>query len=93
MKSAIRFLIFIFVAVFLCSGWLSALEPPTKEQVEKYKKDGTWAARVAAAREIGNHRMDPEVVAYLNYRVKRLYLEAQGLIAQEIDRLLAPPPS
>ncbi|MGB4703971.1 MAG: M6 family metalloprotease domain-containing protein [Candidatus Saccharicenans sp.] len=93
MRLSVRFLAFLFLSVFLSLTCLLALEPPTKEQVEKYKKDGTWAARVAAAREIGNHRMDPEVVAYLNYRVRRLYLEAQGLTPQEIDRLLAPPSS
>ncbi|MGB9906455.1 MAG: M6 family metalloprotease domain-containing protein [Candidatus Saccharicenans sp.] len=86
---------FIFLAFLLLvmSAALSGLEPPTPEQIQKYKLDGSYAARVAAAREIGNHRMDPEVVAHLNYRVKRLALEAQGYSPQQIDRLLAPPPS
>ncbi|MDI6849702.1 MAG: M6 family metalloprotease domain-containing protein [Candidatus Saccharicenans sp.] len=79
--------------ILLLTAGLSALEPPTREQVQKYRLDGTYAARVAAAREIGNHRMDPELVAHLNYRVKRLALEAQGFNPQQIDRLLAPPPS
>lgn len=88
-KASFLFLIFIHL---LFTG-LSALEPPTREQIQKYKQDGTYAARVAAAKEIGNHRMDPDAVAHLNYRVRRLALEVQGLSPQEIDRLLAPPPS
>lgn len=89
-KRVLIFLVFLLLAIPV---GLSALEPPTKEQIQKYKQDGSYAARVAAAREIGNHRMDPEVVAHLNYRVKRLALEAQGYSPQQIDRLLAPPPS
>ena len=88
-----RNFVFLLILILFLSVGLRALEPPTREQIQKYKQDGTYAARVAAAREIGNHRMDPEVVAHLNYRVKRLALEAQGLSPQEIDRLLAPPPS
>ncbi|MCX8160780.1 MAG: M6 family metalloprotease domain-containing protein [Candidatus Saccharicenans sp.] len=91
MRNKVFFLLLIYV--LLLSTGLQALEPPTREQIQKYKQDGTLAARVAAAREIGNDRMDPEVVAHLNYRVKRLALEARGLSPQQIDRLLAPPPS
>ncbi|MDH7492691.1 MAG: M6 family metalloprotease domain-containing protein [Candidatus Saccharicenans sp.] len=85
--------IFLAFLLLVMSAALSGLEPPTPEQIQKYRLDGSYAARVAAAREIGNHRMDPEVVAHLNYRVKRLALEAQGYSPQQIDRLLAPPPS
>ncbi|MGQ9801961.1 MAG: M6 family metalloprotease domain-containing protein [Candidatus Saccharicenans sp.] len=85
--------VFLVVLLLVMSVGLSGLEPPTREQIQKYKQDGSYAARVAAAREIGNHQMDPEVVAHLNYRVKRLALEAQGYSPQQIDKLLAPPPS
>jgi M6 family metalloprotease-like protein len=34
----------------------SALEPPTAEQLERYRLDGSLAARAEAARQIGNHR-------------------------------------
>ena len=86
------FIFFVVVFFFGLSG-LSGLEPPTREQIQKYKQDGTYAARVAAAKAIGNHLMDPEVVAHLNYRVRRLALEAQGLSESEINKILAPPPS
>lgn len=85
--------VFLVVLLLVMSVSLSGLEPPTREQIQKYKQDGSYAARVAAAREIGNHRMDPEVVAYLNYRVKRLALETKGYSPQQIDRMLAPPPN
>lgn len=92
MSSEKRIFIFLLAGFLLFSTWLSALEPPTREQIQKYKEDGSRSARVATAREIGNHRMDPEVVAHLNYRVRRLALEAQGYSSEQIDRLLAPPP-
>ncbi|HSN53116.1 MAG TPA: M6 family metalloprotease domain-containing protein [Candidatus Sulfomarinibacteraceae bacterium] len=40
-----------------------ALEPPTREQVERYRLDGTFAAREAAARAIGNHRPAPQLAS------------------------------
>ena len=88
-----KILLLSLACLLLLTAGLRALEPPTREQIQKYRQDGTYAARVAAAREIGNHRMDPDLVAHLNYRVKRLALEAQGLSPQQIDRLLAPPPN
>jgi M6 family metalloprotease-like protein len=42
---------------------LFALEPPTPEQLERYRLDGTLDSRVAAARAFGNHRMAPALVA------------------------------
>jgi len=39
-----------------------ALEPPTREQIEKYRRNGTLADRVAAAYRIGNHRVAPHLV-------------------------------
>jgi len=39
-----------------------ALEPPTREQIERYRRNGTLADRVAAAYRIGNHRVAPHLV-------------------------------
>ena len=50
------------VAVFgLCvpSAW--TLEPPTREQKATMLRDGSLAARVAAALEHGNHRVAPSL--------------------------------
>jgi len=40
-----------------------ALEPPTAEQLKRYRQDGTLAARAEAARSFGNHRMAPQLTA------------------------------
>ena len=40
-----------------------ALEPPTAEQLERYRQDGTLASRTDAARSFGNHRMAPQLAA------------------------------
>jgi M6 family metalloprotease-like protein len=83
---------FFLVILLIGVSHLSGLEPPTREQVLKYKQDGTWAARVAAAKAIGNHLVAPEMVAHLNYKVRKLALEAQGLSEGEISKILGPPP-
>ncbi len=44
---------------------VSALEPPTPEQLARYRSDGTLPDRVAAARGFGNHRMAPQLAARL----------------------------
>jgi len=88
-----RLVFWLFIAVFLISTAGYALEPPTKEQIGKYKKDRTYAMRVADAKATGNHRMDADVIAYLKYKIERMGLEAQGYTPQQIDKLLAPPPN
>jgi len=44
-------------------GTARALEPPTREQLERYRLDGTLAVRAEDARELGNHRLAPQLVA------------------------------
>ncbi|MFC1849467.1 hypothetical protein ACFL27_04575 [candidate division CSSED10-310 bacterium] len=83
----------IFSITFLSISATLALEPPTKEQIEQYKKDGTWEQRVQAAYGFGNHIMDPELVQRLNYKLHYLYLQSQGISAREIESSLAPPPA
>jgi M6 family metalloprotease-like protein len=39
-----------------------AMQPPSHEQLERYRADGTLATRVVAAREYGNHLISPELV-------------------------------
>ena len=48
--------------VLTCQQLAVALEPPTREQIERYRRDGTLADRVAAAYRIGNHRVAPHLV-------------------------------
>ena len=53
-------------AVLACAGTVGALEPPTREQLAQYRRDGSLAWRAAAARDIGNHRMAPHLAARLS---------------------------
>lgn len=53
----------VLAAIFSPLAW--ALERPSPDQIERYRRDGTLAARVAAAEAIGNHRMAPHLAARL----------------------------
>jgi len=61
-------------AGLLISGLLPALalEPPTREQIARYRLDGTLPARVARAKAIGNHRLPPRSAARLRANLDRL---------------------
>lgn len=56
-----------------------AMEPPTPEQVAQYRKDGSFAARVAAAKAIGNHRVAERLVERSGQRLKELS-QTQGAV-------------
>ncbi len=56
----------LVVCVMLSSSLSWCLEPPSIEQLEKYRRDGSLEARIAAAREIGNHRIAPELAARIS---------------------------
>jgi hypothetical protein len=53
-------------AVVAWAGTAVALEPPTRDQVERYRRDGSLASRAEAARRLGNHRMAPHLAARLS---------------------------
>jgi len=75
-----------------------ALEPPTKEQIARYKLDGTLAARVAQARAFGNHKVPQRVQDRLRTKLARLLpgrnlLSARPAAAPVLAPVLAPPPA
>ena len=78
--------------LFLFSNFSFALEPPTKKEIEKYKKDKTWAERVKRAKRIGNHKASPSVVANFQNQVKRMFLKSKGKTEEEINAILSPIP-
>ena len=45
---------------------LYAMQPPTPEQLERYRADGTFARRAEAARRIGNHQLSPALMHRLD---------------------------
>jgi M6 family metalloprotease-like protein len=71
-------------------GQAWAMEPPQPGELAGYAADGTLAARVAYAKEIGNHNVDPELIAQARFNLDRQVMEAQGL-----DPVVAamPPPA
>ena len=70
-----------------------ALEPPTKEQLDRYRRDGTLAARAAQARAYGNHRFAPRLVSRMKARLAAAQARppAGRLRAEAVDRIAAPP--
>ena len=62
----------IFLFVLLALGFTAAfqaMEPPTPEQLERYRQDGTLYQRILDAEEIGNQRVSPELVRRFAKRV------------------------
>jgi M6 family metalloprotease-like protein len=73
-----------------------ALEPPTREQVERYRKDGTLAARVAQAESFGNHRIAPRLVSRMREKVMRAAVvlrQPKAFSPRAAERIAAPPPA
>jgi M6 family metalloprotease-like protein len=68
-----------------------ALEPPTREQIARYRLDGTLPVRVAKAKAFGNHKIPQRVQNRLGYKLNRLAIERGGLTAQQRAGILAPP--
>ncbi len=80
----------IFLTMILFSIPVFSLEPPTKEMIEKYKKDGTWAERVAKAKSLGTYKMPKGAGAYLQYKLKKAYFKATGE-KDKLKKLKTPP--
>ncbi len=51
---------------------LGAMPPPTPEMVKKYRADGTLERRIAFAKKIGNHRVDPTLTRDAQIRLQKL---------------------
>jgi M6 family metalloprotease-like protein len=81
-------MLFLFLLGGECN-W--ALIPPTKEQVEKYKQDGTWAKRLEAAKKLGNHRISPALVKQASQRVRDIVNRHPGLVKKGNELLEREP--
>ncbi|MEN6560219.1 MAG: M6 family metalloprotease domain-containing protein [Acidobacteriota bacterium] len=83
-------------AALFISGILPvlALEPPTKEQIARYKLDGTLPARIARAKALGNNKIPQQVRERLNAKLARL-AGGRGAAAAvpAAGSVLAPPPA
>jgi M6 family metalloprotease-like protein len=70
-----------------------ALEPPTREQVLRYRLEGTLAARAAQARTFGNHKIPQRIQNRLRTKLSHLGLLRSESMTEQSARLLAPPPA
>ncbi len=77
--------------IFFGSTILNALEPPTREQIEKYKRDGTLAERIAAAKATHNHLASPDLIKQVKYRQQRDKLKNQGKSDDQIRQIIGAP--
>lgn len=71
-------------------GPAGATAPPQPDELAGYAADGTLADRVAFAKDVGNDKFDPELIARAKMNLDRLVMEAQGL---DPGIAAAPPPN
>ena len=88
MNSKKHISIFFMMVLFFTSVF--GLEPPTKEMIKKYKKDGTWAERTAKAKSFGTYKMPEGSGAYLRYKLKKAYFKATGQ-KDKLQNIKTPP--
>jgi M6 family metalloprotease-like protein len=69
------------------------LEPPTKEQLARYRLDGTLPSRAARARAFGNHKIPQRIQDRMERKLGRLALARSGMSPATAAGLLAPPPA
>ena len=55
------------------------LEPPTKEQLARYRLDGTLASRVARAKAFGNHKIPQRIQDRMERKLGRLAVARSGI--------------
>ncbi len=67
----------IVLWVSFCGVVAHAYQPPSTEMIERYRRDGSFEARLARARGAGNHRIDPRLLRKAELRA----LEALGSMA------------
>jgi M6 family metalloprotease-like protein len=58
--------------LFIGTAAIPAMEPPTPEQIKKYKEDCTVEQRIAAAKALGNHNTSPNLIWDAKNRLYKL---------------------
>jgi M6 family metalloprotease-like protein len=85
-RTMLRILLVIWVLSSVAAPLL-ALEPPTREQIERYRADGTLAGRIEAARRFGNFKVSPWLAWKYKSKLQRLTGNPENLV------LPTPPPA
>lgn len=86
-----RFVFFAILVLILFARIAVAMDPPTKDQTNKYLQDGSYAARVAAAKAMGNHKVSPDLVAQMKYQMSLIQQQKNGQNIQGRTIVKAPP--
>lgn len=89
------------IGIMLCfilvmSNFVYALQRPTAQQIEQYKKDGTFTERLERAKNLGNHKTSEYLAWKTQQKVEKMVLKAKGLSDAEIEAqttLNTPPPA
>lgn len=78
--------------IFLAVQWLPALEPPGPGDLQRFRNDGSLAARLARAKDLGNHQVDPWLAFQYRQKMNRLLSPRQaGMGGQEQFEVELPP--
>ncbi|HPB58640.1 MAG TPA: choice-of-anchor D domain-containing protein [Candidatus Saccharicenans sp.] len=88
-KSCLSGFFILILTLFAKSAF--AMDPPTKEQINKYFQDGSYAARVAAAKAIGNYKVAQDLVAQMQYRINIIQQQMNGQSTLGRTIVQAPP--
>jgi len=83
---------FLLILLVACFSSALALEPPAKNELEQYQKDGTLYSRLMNALALGNHLVAPDLVVSLKYRLAFRQLLAARISPAEIIKRLGLPP-
>lgn len=72
--------------LLLFLGTAQALQPLPADEIERLKAEGSYETWVESAKQLGNHRLAPQLVEKFKAKkriLKRKYLESQGLATRE----------
>ncbi len=69
--------------ILAMTGWAFPLEPPTKDQLARYRLDGTLERRITEARAFGNDQVNPWLVWNFRNKMERLRRKALGISGAE----------
>lgn len=87
---------FAVCAVLLVAGAASAMQLPEPDEVKRLKESGEFEIRRKFAEEIGNHKIDPELVKRAVNKAKKKVLRQQGFSSVEAEMIAGeytPPPA
>jgi M6 family metalloprotease-like protein len=72
---------------------VKALEPPSREQIEQYKKDNMLDELTKRAFAYKNHLVSQDIVRRYKYNVHKTKSLMEGVPSYEFDRMYGPPPA